>query len=70
MKRAVADMCHHGPRTAEQTRGTAGNRIEDGLHIRLRLADHAQDLARRRLLLECLGQAPLEVPDPRAFALR
>src|SRR5262249_29710873 len=36
--------------------GAAGDRVEYGLRIGLRLADHAQDLARGRLLLQGLGQ--------------
>src|SRR5262249_58996930 len=35
------------------------NRVEHRLHIGWRLADHAQDLARRGLLLECLGDIPI-----------
>ena len=40
---------------AELQRGRR-DRVEHGLHIGRRLADHAQDLARRRLLLERLGE--------------
>src|SRR5216683_2119077 len=37
--------------------GRAGDqRLEDGLHVRRRAADDAQDLSRRRLLLEGLGE--------------
>ena len=39
-----------------QARGARGHGIEDGLHIRRRAADDAQDLARRRLLLQGLGE--------------
>ena len=40
-------------RTAEHNR-VAGDRVEDLLDARLGLIDDAQDLARRRLLLQCL----------------
>jgi site-specific recombinase XerD len=38
-----------------QPHGTSDDRIENRLRVSLRLTDHAQDLSRRRLLLERLG---------------
>jgi hypothetical protein len=46
-----------GPRqSVAQAHGVLGDRVEDGLDVALRPADHAQDLARRRLLLEGLRE--------------
>src|SRR5438309_11991501 len=38
-----------------QSHGASDDRVEDRLHVCRRLADHAKDLARRRLLLQGLG---------------
>ena len=38
-----------------QAHGTSHDGVEDRLHVRRRPADHTQDLRRRRLLLEGLG---------------
>jgi hypothetical protein len=45
----AVDRAHTGP--AELNR-VDYDRVEDGLYIRLGAADHAQDLAGRRLLLQ------------------
>ena len=41
--------------SAAQSHRAFGNRVEDWLDVGRRMADHAQDLARRRLLLQRLG---------------
>jgi hypothetical protein len=46
---------------AAQADGAADDRIKDGLYVGRRNADHAKDLAGRRLLFERLGQAFLEL---------
>jgi hypothetical protein len=37
------------------------DRVKDGLAVRRRPADHPQDRARRRLLLECFRQSALQI---------
>jgi hypothetical protein len=44
-----------------QSHDALDDRVEDGLDVGRGARDHAQDLARRRLLLERLGQALLEL---------
>ena len=42
-----------------ESHGAPHDRIEDRLHVGRRLADHAQDLAGRSLLLQRLGEVRL-----------
>ncbi len=51
-------------RSAE-ARGASDHRVEHGLQVRGRAADRSQDLARRRLLLQRVGQSLLQSLDPR-----
>ena len=59
----------HAVEAVTQSDGVPHDRLEHGLRVRLRPADRAQDLARRRLLLEGFGQLAipalelLEQPD-------
>ena len=57
-KRAVKLIDLAELRFAEARRALC-DRLENRLRIRRRLADDAQDLARRRLLLECLGDVAI-----------
>src|SRR5499427_1124108 len=45
-----------GTWTIAEVPGPLGNDLEHGLHVRRRAANHAQDLAGRRLLLQGLGE--------------
>ena len=47
-----------------QSAGVLHDCVEDRLQVGGRATDHAQDLARRRLLFERLGQALLELTAP------
>src|SRR5712692_5888618 len=58
-----------GEPSIAQPRGTLHDRVEHGLQIRARATDDTEDLGRRRLLLEGLRQALLELACPGAFGL-
>jgi hypothetical protein len=53
-----------------EPRGALHHGVQHWLNVRRRLANHAEDLARRRLLFQRLRQPLLQVPDPGAIALR
>ena len=50
----ILDSEHPAGYGLAQPGGTRRDSIEYGLHVRRRLTDHAEDLAGRRLLLQCL----------------
>jgi hypothetical protein len=69
VKQLAVELEHGADACATQAHGTASDRVEDGLDVRGRGGDDAQDLARRGLLLERLGEVVvlglelLEEPD-------
>src|SRR2546426_527745 len=74
MEQLTVELKERAEEPVAQPHGTSHDRVEDRLHVGRRLADDPQDLARCRLLLECLRlalqrllQSLLELADPRAF---
>src|SRR5712691_692538 len=66
MEQLAVEPIERAEESVAQSHGTSDNRVEDRLHVGLRLADDAQDLRRRRLLLQRLGQvavAGLQLPE-------
>src|SRR2546426_12456823 len=56
MDQLAVELIEPAEEPVAQPHGASDDRVEDRLHVDLRPADHPQDLRRRRLLLQRLGQ--------------
>src|SRR5215467_4135661 len=59
MKQLAVELDERAEESATQRHRALDDRVEHRLHIRLRLADHAQDVTGRGLCVECSGQLPV-----------
>src|SRR5712692_3101883 len=55
VEQLAVELIERAKKSVAQPHGASDDRVEDRLHVGLRAADHAEDLARRRLLLERLA---------------
>src|SRR5882724_6869373 len=65
MNQLAVKLEERAEKSVAQLDGASDDRVEDRLHVGLRPADDAQDLARRRLLLQRLGQLSIARPQLR-----
>jgi len=70
VEQLTVELIERAEESVAQLHGASDDRVEDRLRIGPRPADDPQDLACRRMLLEGLRQALLEVVPPEAFGLR
>ena len=69
MNQLAVELKECAEESVAQSHSASDDRVEDRLHVSLRPADDVQDLAGRRLLLQRLRQAFLELACPGAFGL-
>src|SRR6202035_79312 len=61
VEQLAVELIERAEESIAQRRGVSDDRVKDRLHVGPGSADDAQDLSRRRLLLEGLRQALLEL---------